>query len=130
VGQKQLGMVAAANQPAQSETNAVAAFCAGIRSHLQAAQQQVSSCRGVICVKRDGEKTSVTPISAWVKPFSLARGCWITCHKRPKRSTILVHHFVKQVVSLFIVSAPSLQLFTGCLKLPVRSLLPYLRQYY
>ena len=118
---KQPGMVAAANQPGQSKSNAVAAFCADIGSHLQAAQQQVSSCRGVIYVKCDGEKTSVTPISASVSPFSLARKCRITCFGQAMLPTIQVHCFVKTAVSLFIVSAPIVVTFNRCSKLPVRS---------
>ena len=66
-------------------------------------------------------KPSVTPISASVNPFSLARKCRITCFGQAMLPTIQVHCFVKTAVSLFIVSAPIVVTFNRCSKLPVRS---------
>ena len=118
---RHLRQTAITTQPSQQKKNAAAPLRAFIRSHLQAAQQQVSSHRGVICKKWDGEKPSVTPISASVNPFSLARKCRITCFGQAMLPTIQVHCFVKTAVSLFIVSAPIVVTFNRCSKLPVRS---------
>jgi hypothetical protein len=118
---RHLRQTAITTQPSQQKKNAAAPLRAFIRSHLQAAQQQVSSHRGVICEKWGGEMARVTPPSACMKPFSLAPRWGITCFGQLSSSAIPEHCFVKKAETIFIVSAPIVPTSDRCSKLSVRS---------